>query len=164
MPRFVWEGTYNVKELFSQDPDMLGGQANFSRISSAQRLVPEQVGEQYHTHIQKDKWHPESTTLSKWDTSQDACYGWMREFPIWTLQLPCPAPISNYPLSTQPAYLSLSAAETLSSNIVIGLLLSCIVRYCVDLCAIQPNHTAHEYNQAITQVYIYTWYCREKSC
>ncbi|XP_078255179.1 angiotensinogen isoform X2 [Rhinoraja longicauda] len=43
MPRFVWEGTYNVKELFNQDPDILGGQANFSRISSAQRLVPEQV-------------------------------------------------------------------------------------------------------------------------
>nr|BAH10146.1 angiotensinogen [Leucoraja erinacea] len=55
MPRFVWEGTYNVKELFSQDPDMLGGQANFSRISSAQRLVPEQVIQSIIFEVMEDE-------------------------------------------------------------------------------------------------------------
>ncbi|XP_059838203.1 angiotensinogen [Hypanus sabinus] len=43
MPQFAWKSTYDVKEQFSQTPDTLGAEANFSRLSRAQNVVPEQV-------------------------------------------------------------------------------------------------------------------------
>ncbi|XP_072106891.1 angiotensinogen-like [Mobula birostris] len=43
MPQIAWKSTYDVKEQFSQIPKTLGAEANFSRLSRAQNVVPEQV-------------------------------------------------------------------------------------------------------------------------
>ncbi|XP_069741150.1 angiotensinogen isoform X2 [Narcine bancroftii] len=61
MPRFAWEGTYNAKEMFRQIPDMLGGQANFSKLSSVQHLVPEQVLQSIIFEITEEEIEPITT-------------------------------------------------------------------------------------------------------
>uniref|UniRef100_UPI00398F057E angiotensinogen n=1 Tax=Pristiophorus japonicus TaxID=55135 RepID=UPI00398F057E len=60
LPRFEWNGTYDVKEFFrrKQVLDTLGGQANFSRLSSTQRLAPDQVMQSIIFEVTEDGEEP----------------------------------------------------------------------------------------------------------
>ncbi|XP_067876293.1 angiotensinogen [Heterodontus francisci] len=60
LPQFKWESTYDVKELYRrmQLADMLGSQANFSRLSSVQQLAPDQVVQSVIFDVTEDGEEP----------------------------------------------------------------------------------------------------------
>ncbi|XP_038656550.1 angiotensinogen [Scyliorhinus canicula] len=57
MPRIKWDSTYDVKELYRRMrlPDMLGGHANFSRLSNVPELTPDQVKQRVIFEVGEDE-------------------------------------------------------------------------------------------------------------
>ncbi|XP_078397894.1 angiotensinogen [Cetorhinus maximus] len=60
LPRFKLDSTYDVKELYRRMklPDMLSGQANFSRLSNIQELTPDQVKQRVIFEVIEDGGKP----------------------------------------------------------------------------------------------------------
>ncbi|XP_072414937.1 angiotensinogen [Chiloscyllium punctatum] len=60
LPRFKWNSTYDVKELYHrmQLPNMLSGQANFSRLNNVQNLTPDQIIQHVIFEVMEDGEKP----------------------------------------------------------------------------------------------------------
>nr|BAH10143.1 angiotensinogen [Triakis scyllium] len=65
LPRFKWDSTYDAKELYRRMklPDMLGGQANFSRLNNVQELTPDQVKQRVIFEVLEDEEKPTSADV-----------------------------------------------------------------------------------------------------
>ncbi|XP_067840184.1 angiotensinogen [Heptranchias perlo] len=63
LPRFQWDGTYDVKEFFRrmQELDVLGGKANYSRFSDDQQLTVDQVMQNVIFEVTEDGEEPTPT-------------------------------------------------------------------------------------------------------